>query len=220
MPIHLQRDIDVLKKKIVSLGTLVEENLARAIRAVETRDKDLALTVIEGDNEIDKLEIVVEDSCLKTLALNQPVAGDLRYIVAILKINSDLERIGDMTVNIGERALELIAQEKVEAPFFDFKLMSEKTRSMLKRSLDALIALDPGLAQLVCSSDDEIDDMNREMFEKTKEEIKQHPEKFEYLIHLLSISRHLERIADHATNIAEDVIYMSEGLIVRHGGGK
>jgi len=218
MPVHLQRDIEDIKKKIIALSTLVEENVARAVKAAETRDAVLAAKTIELDADIDKQEIVIEDACLKTLALNQPVAADLRFIVAVLKINSDLERIGDMAVNIAERAEELCLQDTQEVAFFDWHAMVDKVRLMLKKSLDSLINLDPVLAQSVCASDDEIDAMNRGMFTKTIAALKTRPENAEYLIHLLSISRHLERIADHTTNIAEDVLYMTEGYIVRHGG--
>jgi phosphate transport system protein len=218
MPVHLQRDIEEIKKKIIALSTLVEENVARAVKSADSRDASLAAQAIELDADIDKQEIVVEDACLKTLALNQPVAADLRFIVAVLKINNDLERIGDMAVNIAERAQELCRQDKPETAFFDWHAMVEKVRLMLKKSLDSLISLDPALAQSVCASDDEIDAMNRDMFTKTIAALKTRPDSAEYLIHLLSISRHLERIADHATNIAEDVLYMTEGYIVRHGG--
>jgi phosphate transport system protein len=135
--------------------------------------------------------------------------------VAVLKINNDLERIGDLAVNIAERALFLATQPPVHTSF-DFLVMAEKAQAMVHKSLDALVNMDAGLAREVCASDDEIDAMNRRMYHQVEEGISQHPEQMQSLVHILSTSRHLERIADHATNIAEDVIYMTEGIIARH----
>jgi len=157
----------------------------------------------------------VEEECLKLLALYQPVATDLRYIIAILKINNDLERVGDEAVNIAERVVFLAHQERFDIPF-DFQLMSDKTQAMLRNSLDALVNSHAGLAHQVGLADDEVDDLNRQMYVWVQRAIREHPERVEPLIHLLSISRHLERIADYATNIAEDVIYLIDGEIVRH----
>ncbi len=215
MPRHLQREIEKLKKKILALGAVVEESVRKAVQAIQERDEKLADAIINNDVEIDHIEVDVEEECLKILALYQPVATDLRFIVAVLKINSDLERIGDLAVNIAERAVFLAKQEKVNYPF-DFEDMVGKTRSMLKRSLDALVNHDTGLAREVCAADDEVDAINREMYIQVQQGIRSHPEQMEAMIHFLSISRHLERIADHTTNIAEDVIYMIEGEIVRH----
>lgn len=215
MPVHLQREIEKLKKKILYLGAIVEERLRMAVEALEQRNRSLAKQVIENDLEIDKMEVDVEEECLKTLALHQPVAVDLRYIIAVLKINNDLERIGDLAVNMAERAAFLSTQRKLEIPF-DFPGMAEKVQSMLKRSLDALVKMDANLAREVCASDDEVDAMNRGMYIQVQEGIRKNPEHLESLVHTLSASRHLERIADLATNIAEDVIYMIEGEIVRH----
>ncbi|MFP4057337.1 MAG: phosphate signaling complex protein PhoU [Candidatus Brocadiia bacterium] len=215
MSAHLQREIDRLKKNILALSAVVEENVRKAVHAIERRDEKLARRAMATDVEIDHREIDVEEECLKILALHQPVAIDLRFIVACLKINNDLERIGDLAVNIAERAVFLGNREPVEVPF-DFPTMAEKVRTMLKNSLDALVNLDARLARHVCRSDDEVDEINRHMYDQVKDGIRRRPEDVDSLIHLLSVSRHLERIADHATNIAEDVIYMLEGVIVRH----
>jgi phosphate transport system protein len=161
------------------------------------------------------MEVEVEESCLKILALHQPVATDLRFIIAVLKINNDLERVGDLAVNIAERALFLAAQPETKIDF-DFTSMVVRTQEMLKKSLDVLVNLNARLAYEVCAFDDEIDAMNRQMYLIVQEAMNAHPEQVEHLLHLLSASRHLERIADHATNIAEDVIYMIKGEIVRH----
>ena len=212
---HLERELERLRKQVLSLSAVVEENVRQAVQALEKRDEKLAQKVIEADVEVDHAEVDVEEECLKLLALYQPVAIDLRFIVAVLKINSDLERIGDLAVNIAERALFLAAQPPVTTSF-DFLGMAEKAQAMVHKSLDALVNMDGGLAREVCASDDEIDAMNRKMYHQVEEGIQQHPEQTRSLTHILSTSRHLERIADHATNIAEDVIYMTEGIIARH----
>ena len=215
MPRHLQREIENLKKKILNLGARVETAVHEATRSIEERDETLAKKLISEDVLIDDTEIEVEEECLKILALHQPVAIDLRFIVAVLKINNDLERIGDLAVNIAERSAFLASQPEVRTSF-DFSSMCKQTESMLNMSLDALVNLSSELAQQVCKNDDIIDAMNREMYLKIQEAIQTHPDQMVSYIHLLSVSRHLERIADHATNIAEDVIYMIEGRIVRH----
>lgn len=215
MPIHIQRAIEILNQKILLLGTRVEENVRLAVNAIEQRDSAMAARAIDNDDEIDNMEVDVEEECLKMLALYQPVATDLRLIVAALKINNDLERVGDLAVNIAERALFLATQKPVEIAF-DFRLMGEKTQTMLANSLDALVRTDTALARQVCKSDDEVDAMNRKVYLRVQDAIRKNPEELESLIHLLSVSRHLERIADLATNVAEDVIYMAEGEIVRH----
>lgn len=215
MPQHLRREIENLKKKILALGARVEEAVHKATLSIQQRSRELAVQVIENDYEIDHTEVEIEEDCLKILALHQPVAIDLRFIVAVLKINNDLERIGDLAVNIAERSEFLATREPVGVAL-DFITMAKKAQFMLKNSLDALVNLSVETAQQVCSSDDEVDSFNRRMYLKVQEALRDKPEKIESLIHLLSVSRHLERIADHTTNIAEDVIYMIEGQIVRH----
>lgn len=215
MSIRLQREIDKLKKRILTLGGIVENRVHQAVRSIDERDDKLANDVITGDPEIDDLEVELEEECLKLLTLYQPVATDLRFIIAVLKINNDLERIGDLAVNISERSMFLAKQEPIEIPF-DFPTMSDKVKSMLKKSLDSLVNMDMVQASEVCEADDEVDVINRNMYRQVQEGICQYPDRMVLLIHLLSISRHLERIADLATNIAQDVIYMIEGRIVRH----
>jgi phosphate transport system protein len=212
---HLQRELENLKKKLLALSARVEASVRDATLSIEKRNAELAQKIIDSDIDIDNKEIEIEEDCLKILALHQPVAIDLRFIVAVLKINNDLERIGDLAVNIAERAVFLASQPKVNVPV-DLVDMAHKAQSMLKQSLDALINLDAKLAHKVCASDDVVDGLNRQMYLKVQEAILANPEQISALIHLLSASRHLERIADHTTNIAEDVIYMIEGQIVRH----
>lgn len=218
MALHLTRELDRLKQQILSLSAEVEESLRSAVRAIETRDAQLSSKVIERDREIDEWEVKVEEECLKVLALHQPVAVDLRFLVAVLKINNDLERIGDLAANIAERALVLADMAPSEVPL-DLAGMADAAGVMVRDSLDALVTFDADLARKVCRADDEVDDMNRDMYERIKNAIRSDPEQVDVLIHLLSASRHLERVADHATNIAEDVIYMVTGEVVRHRHG-
>jgi len=215
MTAHLRSEIEGLKRRLLTQAAMVEEQLALAVKAVEERSADLARRVMEGDLEIDRSEVTIEEECFKLLALHQPVAVDLRFIVAALKVNNDLERVGDLAVNIAERAAFLCDVSPVAVPF-DFEGMAAKTRAMLAKSLDALINLDVAAANEVCRADDEVDAINRDMYEQVKKAIRKHPEHIEQLVHLLCVSRHLERVADHATNIAEDLIYLVEGRIVRH----
>jgi phosphate transport system protein len=215
MPVRLQKELQKLKKRILSLGAMVEERVRMAIKAIQTRDDNLGRKIIDADREIDEIEVEIEEECLKVLALHQPVAVDLRFITAVIKINNDLERIGDQAVNIAERVVSIASRPPVTIPF-DYKLMAEKTEAMLRESLDALVNLDADLAHKVCLKDDEVDDINREIYDKVKEAIRSHPDRVGYMINLLLVSRHLERIADLTTNIAEEVIYLIEGEISRH----
>ncbi len=216
MPKHFHRELEKLKKRILTLGAMVEERVYMATKAIENNDSGLADKIIKSDYEIDEMEVDVEEECLKILALYQPVAVDLRFITAVIKINNDLERIADEAVNIARGVKYIAKGEKLHFDF-DFYLMAEKTEAMVKKSLDALVNLDVDLAFKVCLLDDEVDQFNGEAHRKVKDVIKDNPEYVEYFINLLLISRHLERIADHATNIAEEVIYLIEGEIVRHG---
>lgn len=215
MSLHLMREIDTLKKKIFELCSIVEESIADALSAVRTKDRALAKKVILNDRKIDIMEIGVEEECLKILALHQPVATDLRFIIAALKINNELERIGDLASNIAER-VDVIAHYSDETLNFDFDEMHGKAMAMLRKSLDAYAQENVTYCYAVCQSDDEVDDLNRNMYTVVNTEVQKNPQLSELILQYLSISRYLERVADHATNIAEDVIYMIEGTIVRH----
>ena len=214
---HMQRELAHLEERLIEHCAAVEKNVALAARAIQERDETLANEVIAADAAIDMEEVEIEEECLKLLALHQPVAIDLRFIVAALKINNDLERIGDLASNIAKRALS-VNREPALPDFFDFGLMAEKTQAMLRSSVDAMVQMDIDLAHSVCAADDEVDGMNREMFEIVERRTSEDPSKVPILLQYLSVSRQLERIADHATNIAEDVIYMITGEIVRHEG--
>lgn len=215
MTIHFQREIDKSKKMILSIAAEVEESLQKALKSLKERDGKLAKKVVEYDKIIDRMEIEVEEECLKILALHQPVAIDLRFIISVLKINNDLERIGDLAANIAERSLYLSGQDPIEiAP--SIIEMAPEVQQMLKKSLDALINMDTDLANEVLEADEKVDDLHAGMYEYIQEKIKKSPDSINSQLHLMGVSRYLERIADHATNIAEDVIYMVDGEISRH----
>ena len=213
---HFQKELIKIKKMILSLGAAVEERVQMAKAAIDDRDAQLARKIIKQDFEIDEMEVEVEEECLKVMALHQPVAVDLRFLIAVIKINNDLERIGDQAVNIAERVVFITKQNPPDF-VFDYSTMAEKAQIMLKMSLDALVNMDVDLALKVCLLDDEVDDIKVIAYNKIKDVMAQDVENLGYYINLLLISRHLERLADHATNIAEEVIYMIEGEIVRHG---
>jgi phosphate transport system protein len=215
MRIRLQKDIDKLKKRAISLGALVEERFRMVLKAIDSGDSDLARKVIDGDMEIDELEVDIEEDCLKILALHQPVADQLRFIITILKMNNDLERIGDLAVNIAQRAECVATGARMTNPF-DYSIMGRKTEQMLEKSLDALVNLDLTLAYEVLGQDDEVDVMRNVIQEQFAQELSKAQDNAECKINLFLVSRHLERIADHATNIAEDVIYLISGKIHRH----
>ena len=215
MRVHLQREVEKLKRQILALSAEVEDSVRAAVRAVEERDATLAQSVINRETATNTMEVDVEEECLKILALHQPVATDLRYIIAVLKINHDLERIGDLAVHIAERGLFLCGQPQIEGPL-RLGEMADKAQVMLKRVLDAFVNLSDKAAWNVCAADHEVDDLNREIFQYIKEAVRKNPDSFEIMLQVLHIARHLERIADHVTNIAEDLIYMIEGRIVRH----
>jgi phosphate transport system protein len=212
---HLERQIDALKEKILFVGACVEEAIAKAVASVVNRDRPLATQVIEADDEIDRLEVDVEEECLKTLALYQPVALDLRFVIACLKINNDLERMGDLATNIAKRAVFLTECEPTEFTS-DIRAMAVMAQAMVKNSLDALIRSDQGLAQRIREEDDEVDAMRKTLEGKIRRELQASPHRTECWLKLISVVKHIERLADMATNVAEEVIYMVEGEIVRH----
>ena len=215
MSIHLNRDLENVQRRVLSLASAVEQIVEMSIRALFERDALLARTLMESDTPIDMEENVIEEECLKILALHQPVAVDLRCVAAIVKINGDLERMADLAVNIAERALALAQGPEVPVPA-TFRQMTDLTNTMVRDSLDAFLKLDVPLAKRVCRLDDEVDRYNREIINHVSEFMKQSPRNVDSGLHLFSAARQLERIADHATNIAEDVVYLVEGKIIRH----
>jgi len=187
MTVHMKREIDRLKQMLMSLCQVVEDSLRRAAKSIKERDTELAREVIDTDVEIDQMEVDLEEECLKILALYQPVAIDLRFIITALKINGDLERIGDLAVNLAERSI-FLANQETAGVFLDLDVMTEKTKSMLNRSLEALVNMDSKLAYEVCAADDEVDAMNHQMYLEVQDEIRAHPDRLEALIHVLSAS--------------------------------
>jgi phosphate transport system protein len=212
---RLNKEVDRLRKMLLELSAAVEDSVRKAIISLEEGDAALAKQVIESDDDVDNAEVELEEECLKVLALHQPVAIDLRYIIAILKINSEIERIGDLAVNIAQRVRDLEKQIGREVPP-TIPEMAEKVRSMLRKSLDALVEFDSAQAKEVLTLDDEVDALHRSMYGRMDRLIQEDGEKASLFVPFLSISRNLERIADSATNIAEDVIYLVDGEIARH----
>jgi phosphate transport system protein len=215
---HLHRQLHELKQEIVYVGSLVEEALDKALRALSSRNELLAREVVEADEEINRMEVAVEEDCLRILALYQPVAMDLRFVVAVLKINNDLERIGDLAKNIAKRVIYLSRAREVGVPS-DFREMARIAQHMVKQSLDALVTSNSNLARQVRGDDDKVDAIRDRIGETMSARIQEHPEQIEVLMKLFSVARHLERLADMATHIAEEVIYMVDGAIVRHRAG-
>ena len=212
---HLKRDLENLERRLLLLAAQVEEAARRSVTALLEQRGELAQKVVDGDTEIDRREVELEEECLKALALHQPVASDLRFITACLKINNDLERIGDLATNIAERTLSLIARGRVQVPD-RFRVMIETVARMLGEAIEAFVQGDAKLARRVYSEDDVVDSSNRKVIADLLESMHTDPTHIDSAVELFSISKNLERIGDHATNIAEDVIYMVEGDIVRH----
>ncbi len=213
---HLQRDLDRLKKELVALSVLVEEAIQLAIQALTARSESMAAEVIRGDRRIDEREVEIEEHCLKVLALNQPVADDLRFIVVVLKVNNDLERMADHAVNIAKRA-KYISRQAPDNFALDFDPMVKRVGRMVRESLDALVNSDEKLAREICAEDSIVDEMNRTMIKTLKEHMQRDTGCISAAVDMMSASKNLERVADLATNIAEDVIFLTTGEVSRHG---
>jgi phosphate transport system protein len=212
----LKHELDRLEKHLLTLTAVVEESVQKAVRALATRDVALAEQVIAGDDQVNRMEVDLEEECLKVLALHQPVAHDLRLIVAVMKINNDLERIADNAVSISQRAVSVAGYPRQEKPVLTLDAMTARALDMLGKALDALVNADLVLARHIIALDDEVDNLHAQNYELFKEQIRRNPDAVDYMLHFLVVSRNLERIADLATNIAEDVIYLNEGNIIRH----
>ncbi|MCC6671685.1 MAG: phosphate signaling complex protein PhoU [Planctomycetes bacterium] len=212
---HLLRDLEHLKKQLLTVGAMVEEAIQKATGALLDRRPELVEQTMRGERQIDEREVAVEEECLKLLALHQPVASDLRFIVTVLKANNDLERMGDLAEAIAERAAFLTSHDPIKLPPA-FRKMVENVRTMVREALDSLVNVDVDLARKVLRDDSEVDATNRQMFAEMQELMMRDPQSVPRALHSLSASRALERISDHATNIAEDVLFMVEGEIMRH----
>jgi phosphate transport system protein len=212
---HFHEELETLKQTLLAMGGLVEDQIRRVVRALVERDSELAQDVVERDREVNAYDVEVDEKCVELLALHQPTAGDLRFITTAMKIVTDLERIGDQAVNIGQRVLELNREPQLK-PYIDLPRMAERAQRMVKESLDAFVARDTELARQVCSEDDAVDALKEQIFRELLTFMMEDPKTIPRAIRLILISRFLERVADHATNIAEMVIFMVESKMVRH----
>ncbi len=215
---HFDKDLQALKDNLVRMGSLVEDALIRSLDCIHSGNREAATAVIEGDHGINSLEVRIDDQIIDLLALNQPVASDLRLILAAQKINNDLERIGDHAVNLAESSI-VLKTEGLEASFKMVMAMSETVRRMVRQALDGFIHSDPSLGRAVLNQDDLIDDLNRKVFADVMTTMKSQPSAIESGVELIRVSRNLERVADLATNIAEEVIFIAQAKIVKHGLG-
>ncbi len=218
MSLHFQRELETLHHEILSQAAVVEKVIGEAVSALCDRRYDLVPRVLLQDERINQMEVKLEEECLKLLALHQPVARDLRRITTVLKVNADLERMGDLGCNIAERA------ECMESfPFFplpdELPSMARNATEMVRKALDAFVNSDPKMAVEVIMLDSQVDDQNRQIIQELKELMRESPDNVDPALHLFSAARHIERIADHAENIAEEVLYMIDGEIVRHKHG-
>jgi phosphate transport system protein len=212
---HFQEELDTLKSRLLEMGGLAEERVRRAVQALAARDTDAIDEVIAGDEPINGLHIEIDDRCFRLLALHQPMAADLRAIVAAVKINTDLERVGDLAVNVAEAARRYTMHAPVKK-LIDIPRMALIAQTMLRDALDAYVRRDTALAETVLNQDDRLDDLKSQVFRELLTYMLQDPSTIEPSLDLILISRHLERIGDHATNVAEDVIFMVTARDVRH----
>lgn len=212
---QLDQQLEKIRQNLLRMGGLVEQMLARANRALIDRDDEGVQAVIDQDHEVDRLEMEVDEACHQTLVRNQPTAVDLRFIVAVMKIVNDLERMGDSAVNIAQSVGHLNEEPPLK-PYIDLPEMSRKVRDMVRQALDAFVRKDAALAEAVLAGDDEVDARYKQLFRELLTYMIEDPKTVSRCLHLLLITRNLERIADHSTNIAEDVIYYVEGRDVRH----
>ena len=212
---HFHEELEALKQTLLAMGGLVEDQIRRVMRALLERDGALAQDVIDRDARVNAYDVEVDEKCVELLALHQPAAGDLRFITTAMKIVTDLERIGDQAVNIAQRSLELNNEPQLK-PYIDLPVMAERAQRMVKESLDAFVARDTALARQVCGEDAAVDALKEQIFRELLTFMMADPRTIPRAIRLILISRFLERVADHATNIAEMVIYMVESKMVRH----
>jgi len=212
---HFQKELEALKENLLKMAAVVEEAIRNSVQSLVKRDSDLARKAFEVEDRINKMELAIDDMCLKLLALRQPMATDLRFITSAMKITTDLERMGDQAVNISERALSLNQEPQIK-PYIDIPRMAEIAQSMVKDVLDAFVNRDPKLARSVCARDDVVDGLNDQVVRELTTYMVSDPKTITRSVHLMIVARCLERIADHATNIAEDVIFMVDALVIKH----
>ncbi len=215
METHLQKELQELKENLLTMAALVEGAIHDAVQSLVKRDSELARKTFEGEDRINAMELAIDDMCLKLLALMQPMAADLRFITSAMKITTDLERMGDQAVNIAERAISLNQEPQIK-PYIDIPRMAEIAQSMVKDVLDAFVNHDSRLARSACERDDLVDGLNDQVFRELLTYMNSDPQTITRSIHLMIVCRCLERIADHATNIAEDVIFMLDARVIKH----
>ena len=215
---HFDQELLDLKEKILRMGSLVEDQVQGAMRALTERDSDLARQIIENDRQVNTLDVDVDEDCLRLLALQQPAARDLRFITTAMKISTELERISDLAENICERAIELNEEPQLK-PYIDIPRMANWALRMVKEALDGFVNGDPELARKVCADDDFVDDLTQQLFRELLSFMLENPQTITRAIRISFIAKYLERIADHATNVAELVVYMVDGKIIRHTHG-
>ena len=216
---HFDDELEGLKERLLQMANLVEKTILLSVQALVDKKRELAQQIIGSDDAINMLEVEIDEVSLKLLALHQPQAGDLRFITSIMKINNDLERMGDLAVNIAERTVELL-KYPVLKPLIDIPRMANLAQGMLRDSLSAFVNRDAKLAKSVCERDDEVDNLNNQIFRELLTYMLQDPTAIERAVDLILVGRNLERIADHATNICEDVIYMVNGRTIKHHIGE
>jgi len=216
---HFDEELSALKGKILRMGGLVEEQIAGALRSLTERNADLAVQIIENDQRVNTLDVEVDEECLRLLALHQPTAGDLRFITTAMKISTELERMSDLAENIAERVIELNEEPQLK-PYIDIPRMANWTMRMVKESLDAFVNRDVTMARKVCADDDFVDDLTEQLFRELVSFMLENPKTITRAIRLTFVGKYIERIADHATNVAELVVYLVEGKIIRHTVGE
>ena len=212
---QLEHDLEALKEKVLQMGGLVEEAIQKSIKALVERNSKLGADVIDSDRLVNTLDVDIEDECIRLLALWQPSGSNLRFITTAIKIITDLERMGDLAVDICERAIELNEEPPLK-PYIDIPRMAEASQGMLKRSLDAFVAGDAESAMQVCKDDDFVDELNYQIFNELLLFMIQDPKNISRAVRITYIAKYIERIADHATNIAEMVVFMVKGKVIRH----
>ncbi len=217
MSVHMQLDLSELHRELLAMCSRVENMIHRAVDLLANPDFEGTRQLIQEDNEVDRWDVRIEDHCLKVLALYQPVAIDLRRITTVMKVAGELERVADLAVNISERACGLLNSTSVPVPD-QMAVMAKKAIGMLHRSIDSYVDFNSDLARKVCEEDDVVDEMNEQLIKYLIGQMHKHPEQIDALLHMFSAVRTVERVADHATNIAEDIVYLVEGQIIRHAG--
>ncbi len=210
-----EQDIEALKEHVLKMGGFVEDSIRKSVKALVERERNMAIEVIDGDAIINNFDVEIEEECIRFLAIWQPTGSNLRFVTTAIKIITDLERMGDLAVDICERAVEMLEEPQLK-PYIDIPRMAEAAQKMLKDSLDAFVSKDEDLALSVCAADDFVDNLNQQIFNELLIYMLKDPKNISRAVRLTYITKYLERIADHATNIAEMVVYMVKGKVIRH----